>query len=103
MDKDLSCTALCSEIVEAQKAKEKIASKRGFSARNVVSGIFFWPAIVVNEVTGSSAETDANNRITSLKNIYASKQCSRQALIDAETKLAQADSKSDSKEESEKA
>lgn len=74
-EKQLSCAEIQQEINKAEAVKNQIASNRGFCGRNAV-GLLFWPSIVINEVTGESAEKDAINRLSQLKDIYASKQCS---------------------------
>lgn len=79
MDKQLSCSKLKEEIKSAENAKNKIASNRGISGRNAL-GLLFWPSIVVNEVTGESAEKEATTRLTELKNIYVAKQCSKDVV-----------------------
>lgn len=76
MDRELSCAALSSEIQNVRDVRARIEKKRGFSGRNVGLGLIFWPGIVINEVTGSDAESDANARLASLQNIYADKKCS---------------------------
>lgn len=71
MDEKLSCKQLESEIRDVEQVKAQIEEKRGFSGRNVASAIFFWPGIIINEWTGSDAESAANQKLSSLKNIYA--------------------------------
>lgn len=77
MDKQMSCSQLQEEINKTSKTKSKIASNRGISGRNAL-GLLFWPSIVINEVTGESAENEATQRLVDLKNIYAAKQCSKE-------------------------
>ncbi len=77
MDKQLSCVELKQEIKRVEEVKNKIAGNRGVSGRNAL-GLLFWPSIVVNEVTGESAEKEAVSRLVELKNIYASKQCAKE-------------------------
>lgn len=75
-DKELSCSELREEIKRTEGVKSNIASNRGISGRNAI-GLLFWPSIVINEVTGESAEKEATTRLAELKNIYAAKQCSK--------------------------
>lgn len=76
MERQMSCSELRSEINKAESAKKEIASNRGLCGRNAL-GLLFWPSIVINEVTGESAEKEANARLVELKDIYAAKQCSK--------------------------
>jgi hypothetical protein len=78
MDKELSCAALSSEIKDVENIKTKIEANRGFSGRNVGLALLFWPGVVINEVTGSTAEAEANARLVALKNLYFEKNCSKQ-------------------------
>ncbi len=93
MDNELSCAQLQSEIKDVENLKAKIESKRGFSGRNVGLGLIFPLGIVVNEVTGSTAEQEANARLAGLKNIYVEKHCSAKEHKD----LAKNDSKVETK------
>jgi len=78
MDQELSCAALSSEIKDVENIRSKIEANRGFSGRNVGLAILFWPGVVINEVTGSTAESEANTRLVALKNLYFEKNCSTQ-------------------------
>lgn len=80
MDKQLSCAELQQEIQRVQDVKAKIDKSRGFSMRNVGLGLFFWPGVIINEVTGETAENEANAKLVALQNIYAKKQCSRESV-----------------------
>lgn len=91
MDKELSCSALHAEIKEVEDIKAKIEANRGFSGRNVALALFFWPGIVINEVTGSTAESEANSRLVALKNLYFENNCS--AKLAEKNKSEQADKK----------
>lgn len=93
MDKELSCAALSSEIKDVENIRTKIDSNRGFSGRNVGLAILFWPGVVINEVTGSAAETEANARLVALKNLYHEKNCS--AKLNQELAEAKKEEKSD--------
>lgn len=76
MDNELSCAALSTEIKDVESIRAKIEANRGFSGRNVGLAILFWPGVIINEVTGSVAESEANTRLTALKNLYHDKNCS---------------------------
>ncbi len=86
MDKELSCSQLKEEIQRVKDVRAKIEKKRGFSPRNVGLGLIFWPGIVINEVTGDTAETEAKEKLVALQNIYAKKSCSKHELAAAEKK-----------------
>ncbi len=98
MDSELSCSALSSQIKDVENIRTKIEANRGFSGRNVGLAILFWPGVVINEVTGSAAETEANARLVALKNIYFEKNCSAKLNQD----LAE-NTKEENSEKSEKA
>lgn len=98
MDRELSCAALKSEIKDVENIRTKIEASRGFSGRNVGLAILFWPGVVINEVTGSVAESEANTRLVALKNLYHEKNCSSKLNKD----LA-AGQKEETSEKSEKA
>jgi hypothetical protein len=91
MDRELSCAALSSEIKDVENIKTKIESNRGFSGRNVGLALLFWPGVVINEVTGSTAESEANARLVALKNLYFEKNCSK---VLAESKTEEKSKKS---------
>lgn len=77
-EQEMNCAQLRDEIRKAEDVRSEIKSNRGISGRNVLGLLFFWPGIVINEVTGESAEKEANSRISALKDIYGTKQCSRE-------------------------
>lgn len=76
-EQEMNCAQLRDEIRKAEDVRSEIDSNRGISGRNAL-GLLFWPSIVINEVTGESAEKEVNNRISALKDIYGRKQCSRE-------------------------
>lgn len=81
-DKQLSCSELKSEIQRVQEVKAKISKSRGFSGRNVGLALVFWPGIIINEMSGDSAEDAANNRLVQLENVYAKNHCSKEDCAD---------------------
>lgn len=83
MDTKLSCAQLQTEIKNVEETKQQIARSRGFSGRNVGLALIFWPGVIVNEITGSDAERDANAKLASLQNIYAT-----QCTLEEENKAA---------------
>lgn len=87
MDRKLNCAQLQHEIQHVQDVRAKIIKARGLSVRNVGLMLIFWPGIVLNEITGESAETAANNKLVYLKNIYAN-QCSKECAEIAEADVA---------------
>ena len=82
MDKQLNCAELSREIDQVKTAKNNIDKTRGLSLRNAGLALIFWPGIIINEITGESAEQEANAKLVALQNIYAKKQCAHVQCTD---------------------
>ncbi len=98
MDQELSCSVLSAEIKDVECIKAKIEANRGFSGRNVGLALLFWPGVVINEITGSTAEFEANTRLVALKNLYFEKNCS--AKLNQNIAKAETQEKADPQEKS---
>ncbi len=77
IEKGMTCAELKEEISKTEKVKKKIYDNRGVCGRNALGLLFFWPSIVINEVTGESADRQATERLVELKNLYAAKKCTK--------------------------
>ena len=74
-DKDLSCDSLVQEIAEAKRFEKEARDEKGVTGRNVVSGIFFWPAIVGTYSNADDAIEAAEERQRHLEALYKEKVC----------------------------
>jgi len=72
-DLEMTSAELEQEIATTEQLLEEIEDNRGMSTRNAL-GLFFWPSIVINEVTGTLAQNRASDRIEHLNALLLERQ-----------------------------
>jgi len=74
-DKDLTCSQIRREMEEVRDIKRDAESDKGFSGKNVAAALFFWPAIIGNEMNTGNAIEAANSRLGHLASLHEKKNC----------------------------
>ena len=74
-DKGLDCAALQSEIDEARRYETKAEDEKGFTGRNIIAGLLFWPAIVGTYYNANEAIDAAEDRQEHLVELWNEKGC----------------------------
>ncbi|MBP9694068.1 MAG: lipoprotein [Alphaproteobacteria bacterium] len=99
-DSNMVCHQIAAEMTEVKMVRQGIDDKTGFSGRNVFYGLFFWPAVIVNEVNGNGADKLAQERHAKLVSLYEQKKCNASYLTEAE-KRAEAKRAAEAKKQAE--
>ena len=78
-DAGMTCAELEAEAVSMGGEVKEREKTSGITGKNVVSGLLFWPGIILNEVNSSRNVSDAQARADHLTRLYYDKDCHKVA------------------------
>lgn len=72
-DYNLNCDQLKYELSILGAKFENAEDDSGITGKNIASGIFFWPGIIVNERQAGRNSDSINDRMTHINALYSNK------------------------------
>jgi len=75
-DSTLACAEIADRVGELNALKAYSEKESGVSGKNVAAALFFWPAIIGNQMNAGDNIESINKRKTALIGHYESRNCS---------------------------
>lgn len=75
-DSQLGCAELADRVGELNALKAYSEKESGVSGKNVAAALFFWPAIIGNQMNAGDNIESINKRKTTLVGHYEERKCS---------------------------